>query len=195
MTPASLRAEKKARTEQAIASAALDRFAERGFAAVSLAEIAAAAGVGERTLYRYFADKEELLFAEDAAWREALRTALADRPPDEPAFAALGHASAAVTAALEHRRDEIRRRQAVIAAAAPLQARERAKHAAWEQVLADGLRARGVDEAPARLLGRVAVACFDEALARWLAPARASRPLSAEVAAAFDALRASLTEP
>lgn len=102
-----------------IAAAALDPFGARGDAAVTMAEVAAAARVGKRTLYRSFADKEDLLFAED--------------------------------------------RGEVIASAPALSARGRAKHADWEAVLADGLCERGVSAGEARLLGRIAVACYDEA--------------------------------
>lgn len=188
----SLREEKKARTNEAIAAAALELFAARGFAAVTVAEVAAAAGVGERTLYRYFPDKEELLFAGDAEWRGALRVALGGRPVDESPFAALRATAMTVPRALEERREEVRRRGEVIAAAPALAARERAKHAAWERVLADGLRERAVPETEARLLGRLAVACFDEAVTRWLAPESPRRTLAAELAATFDELRAAV---
>lgn len=130
---------------------------------VTLAEVAAAARVGERTLYRYFADKEDLLFAEDAAWRAQLRAAIEQQPAGEPPFAVLRGASATAAAALEDRRDEVRRRGEVIASAPALTARERAKHAAWEAVLADAFRERGAGAGEARLLGRIGVACYDEA--------------------------------
>ena len=133
-------AEKKACTAAAIAGAALDLFADRGFASVTIADVATAAGVGERTVYRYFPDKEELLFAEDPGWRDALHLALAARPANERPYAALWAASVAVTGALNDRRDEMIRRAAIIAAAPPLQSRERSKRTAWEEVLADGLR-------------------------------------------------------
>lgn len=190
---ASLREKKKARTAATIAGAALDLFAERGFASVTIADVAAAAGVGERTVYRYFPDKEELLFAEDPGWRDALRLALAARPANERPYAALLAASVAVTRALNHRRDEMIRRAAIIAAAPPLQARERSKRTAWEEVLADGLRQRDVPAAQARLLARAAVACFDESVARWLGEDPPQRGLDTHLAATFAELRANLT--
>ena len=192
----SLRERHKARTSAAIAAAALQLFAERGFDAVTVAEVAAAAGVGERTLYRYAADKEELLFTGDAQWRAEVAAALAARPAEEPPFAALRAVSLAVPGELEGRRAEVRRRAAVIAAAPALAARERAKQAAWEALLAEGLAARGVPAAHARLLGRTTVACFEEALTRWATPKRPHRPLTEELAATFaelaDAIAAEL---
>ena len=80
--------------------------------------------------YRYFADKEDLLFAEDEAWRADLRSAISQQPAGEPPFSVLRGASATVARALEDRREEVRRRGEVIASAAALTARERAKHAA-----------------------------------------------------------------
>jgi AcrR family transcriptional regulator len=189
----SLREERKVRTRAAIAAAALDLFAARGYDAVTVAEVAAAARVGERTLYRYFADKEDLLFAEDEAWRAALRAAIERQSTGEPPFAVLRGASVAVVRALEDRREEVRRRGEVIASAPALAARERAKHAAWEAVLAAGLLARGVAAGEARLLGRIVVACYDEAMTRWLAVDGPHRTLSAELDAAFEDLGALVT--
>jgi AcrR family transcriptional regulator len=181
----SLREQRKLRTRAAIAAAALELFAERGYDAVTVAEVAAAARVGERTLYRYFADKEDLLFAEDADWRAALQAAIDQQPAGAAPFTVLRRASATVTRALEERREEVRRRGEVIANAPALSARERAKHAAWEEVLAKGLRERGAAADEARLLGRIAVACYDEALTRWLAQAGSRRTLAAELDATF----------
>lgn len=187
MSP-SLRDERKIRTSAAIGSAALELFAARGYDAVTVADVAAAAQVGERTLYRYFVDKEDLLFGEDEAWLTSLRTAIAQQPDGEPPLAVLRGAAATVADGLEGRRDEARRRGEVIAGSPALSGRERAKHAAWEQVLAEGLAERGVATSEARLLGRVVVACFDEAMARWLVGARPRRRLAAELARTFTEL-------
>lgn len=187
---ASLREERKVRTSATIAGAALDLFAARGYAEVTVREVAAAARVGERTLYRYFADKEDLLFAEDEDWRAALRAAIAQQPAGETPFTVLRGASAAVARALEDRREEVRRRADVITSAPALVARERDKHAAWAVVLAQGLHERGVAPGEAALLGRIAVACYDEALTRWLAQDGPRRTLASELDATFAQLAA-----
>ena len=57
---------------------------------------------------------------------------------------------------------------AVIGASPALEARERAKHAGFEAVITEGLGARGLGEPAARLLARLGVACYAEALTRWL---------------------------
>jgi AcrR family transcriptional regulator len=200
MAAESLRERKKARTRAAIAQAALALFTERGYAAVTLADVAAAAEVGQRTLFRYFPDKEELLFAQDEGVRAQLRAALAARPAQEPPAAAVLEAMAALAGLWQPRHAEGRARRALIDAAAPLQARERAKHAAYEAELAAELVRRGVDGAPARLLARVAVGCFDEAVTRWLADGDPARPglegrLRGTLAELGDLLRAPEDHP
>lgn len=185
MSP-SLRQERRAHTGAVIAASALELFTRRTFAEVTMAEIAAAAGVGERTLYRYFADKEELLFGEDEAFRERLGLAVVRRSPGEQPLTALRAASIELATFLEGRREHVRRRAAVIAGTPALLARERAKHAAWEAVLANALAERGVSSNQARLLGRVTVACYDEAMARWLERATGVRTLAAALEQAFD---------
>jgi AcrR family transcriptional regulator len=164
----SLRERKKQRTRAALADVALALFAARGFAAVTMAEIAAAAEVGPRTVYRYFADKEELLFSADDEVLDHLRRALAERPAAEPPARAVLEAVRALVPLWRDRQDEGRARAAVIAASPELLARQRAKQVAEERVLADGLAARGLAPPQAGLLARAAVVCADEAITRWL---------------------------
>jgi AcrR family transcriptional regulator len=164
----SLRERKKQRTRAALAGVALELFAARGFAAVTMAEIAAAAEVGPRTVYRYFADKEELLFGADDEVLDHLRTALAARPAAEPPARAVVEAVRALVPLWGDRQAEGRARAAVIAASPELLARQRTKQAAEERVLAAGLVARGLAAAQAGLLARAAVVCADEAITRWL---------------------------
>ena len=188
-----LRESKKAKTRQAIADAALALFAERGFEAVTVAEVAVAAEVAERTLFRYFGDKEELLFGQADAVRGTIEAALAARPAAEPPAVAVREALRALTPALQSRQAAARVRQKVIDASPRLVARERAKLAGYERVLADGLVARGADPAVARLLGRAAMACAQESLVRWFADADPQRPGLAERGrAAFAELAAEL---
>jgi AcrR family transcriptional regulator len=175
-TPLPLRERNKVRTRAAIERAALDLFSARGFDAVTLAEVADAAEVGQRTLFRYFSDKEELLFGDDHALRLRLGELLAVRPEHEPATTAALEAVLGLAPMWQDSRELGRRRRAVIDASPALAARERAKHSAYEQVLLGGLVARGLDRPAARLLSRVSVTCFDEAVTRWLDDDDPQRP-------------------
>ena len=79
-TELGLRERKKQRTRETIASAARELFAERGYHATTLPEIAAAADVSTRTIFAYFPSKEDILFSDFPLMQEALAQALADRP-------------------------------------------------------------------------------------------------------------------
>jgi AcrR family transcriptional regulator len=85
-----LRERKKQRTRQAIAEAALRLFIERGFEQVTVAEVAAAAEVAEKTVFNYFPTKEDLFFAEAAAMDNRLIVdAIRERAPGESPLDAL----------------------------------------------------------------------------------------------------------
>jgi AcrR family transcriptional regulator len=81
-----LRERKKQRTRETIARAAHGLFAERGYHATTLPEIAEAADVSTRTIFAYFPSKEDILFSDFAAMKEALAQALAERPEGQDAL-------------------------------------------------------------------------------------------------------------
>jgi AcrR family transcriptional regulator len=81
-----LRERKKQRTRETIAHAAHELFAERGYHATTLPEIAEAADVSTRTIFAYFPSKEDILFSDFAAMKEALARALAERPEGQDAL-------------------------------------------------------------------------------------------------------------
>jgi AcrR family transcriptional regulator len=83
------RERKKQQTREAIARAAFELFVERGYAATTLAEVAEAAGVATRTIFAYFASKEDILFSGFQAMRDTLATALAERPAGKDALGTL----------------------------------------------------------------------------------------------------------
>jgi AcrR family transcriptional regulator len=81
-----LRERKKQRTRETIARAAHELFAERGYHATTLPEIAEAADVSTRTIFAYFPSKEDILFSDFSLLKEALAQALAERPKGEDAL-------------------------------------------------------------------------------------------------------------
>jgi AcrR family transcriptional regulator len=148
--------------------AALELFAERGFDETTVADIAGRAGLTERTFFRHFADKREVLFGRGELQQhmvDAITTAAVDASPLEMVAAAL----VAAAAMIQQRRDYSGRRQAVIAANPALQERESIKLAAMAMAMADALRDRGVTDPVAGVAAETGVAVFKVAFARWIA--------------------------
>ncbi|GAY14585.1 TetR family transcriptional regulator [Mycobacterium sp. shizuoka-1] len=149
--------------------AALALYSERGFDQTTVAEIAERAGLTERTFFRYFADKREVLFAGQRPLLEQLTKGVVEAPdsagPLDAASAGLQEGMAFLSA----RREGSRLRQAVIDANPALQERELAKRAAMAAALVDGLLHRGVAEATARVAAETAAAVFGLAFEQWLA--------------------------
>src|SRR5579862_783299 len=131
--------------------AALELFGEHGFENTTVAEIAERAGLTERTFFRYFADKREVLFAGAGRLDELLVGAVVAAPDSAPPFEAVAAGLDTVAAILDERRDFAGRRRKVIAANAELQERELIKLASWAAALAGALRERGVDADAASL--------------------------------------------
>ena len=144
--------------------AALELYGEHGFDQTTVAQIAERAGLTERTFYRHFADKREVVFSGEVH-RVLVRT-LADAPASMSAIEAVTAALDAAGAVLDERRDMTRRRQAVIAANPRLQEGEQIKYAMLAADMADALRERGVG--PARLAADAGVAVFRAAFERWV---------------------------
>jgi AcrR family transcriptional regulator len=148
--------------------AATELYLEHGFAETTVASIAARAGLTERTYFRHFADKREVLFANEDALRdrlvEAVLAADADASPGQAATAGLD----AVTADLQPRHAALRRRAPIVAAHPELRERELGKLRSWTTALAQALRDRGVAGPTAALTAEVAVAVFNVAAQRWL---------------------------
>ncbi|MDM4763842.1 helix-turn-helix domain-containing protein [Galbitalea sp. SE-J8] len=177
-----------------LAAAALDLYVERGLDETTVADIAARAGVTERTFFRHFTDKREVLFVGSDGFEELFLDALAATPPGTPPLEAVAAAlEGAQDFFSEERRPWSRRRGIVIAAHASLQERELHKMAHLSDSLAAALTARGTDAASARLAADAGIAVFRFAFARWIAPdeTRTLVELEREGLAALRALAAS----
>jgi AcrR family transcriptional regulator len=172
-----------------LARVALELYAERGFEQTTVEDIAERAGVTERTFFRHFADKREVLFDGSSTLRTTLVDAIASAPEDLPPIEVVGHAFAVAGAFLEERRDFARRRSAVIAANPALQERELLKMAALATAATDALRARGVPDPSAALAAQVGVAAFSVGFEQWVTGASADG-LAASIEGALADLRA-----
>ena len=166
----------------------MDLFSERGFENVTVADIAARAGLTSRTFYRYFGDKQEVLFFGAGALIDTLEQAVDDTAPGVPPLDVI--AAALAVAALriggDHRHSVSR--TAIIQAHPELRERELIKLADWARCLAHALRRRGVDERTADLAAETGMAVFRCAFDQWTA-ADADHGLAASLSESFRRLR------
>ncbi|MGZ4169884.1 MAG: TetR family transcriptional regulator [Solirubrobacteraceae bacterium] len=151
-----------------LAQAAMELYRERGFEQTTVAEIAARAGLTERTFFRHFADKREVLFAGSDEFEKLFVDAVAGAPDAAGALDAVAAGLDTVGRLLQERRPFARQRQGVIAANADLQERERHKLASMAAGAADALRRRGVAEPAASLASEAGIAVFRIAFEHWL---------------------------
>ena len=148
--------------------AALALFAERGYSGTTAAEVAERAGVTERTFFRYFSDKREVLFAGEDEMLDLLTAAVAAALEEKEPVEAVTVGLAAVAGEIQERREVSEQRARIIAAHTELQERELKKLASWSDTIEDALCERGLSQPAAQLLAEVSVAVFRVAYVRWI---------------------------
>jgi AcrR family transcriptional regulator len=148
--------------------AALELYSERGFEQTTVAEIAARAGLVERTFFRHFADKREVLFGGSNALQELLVNALVAAPDAMTPLEAIVDALEAAETFFADRREHSRNRQRILDANAELLEREVMKFASLSVALAEVLRSRGVSDPAAGLTADAGMAIFKVAFGRWI---------------------------
>jgi AcrR family transcriptional regulator len=148
--------------------AALELYAERGFEPTAVADIAERAGLTERTFFRYFADKREVLFQGSGDLVGLFEHGIEQAPESLSPLDAVGEALRAAAVFFEDRKEHARKRQAVIAANPSLQERELAKLASLAGAIAGALRSRGVGDPAAALTAEAGVAVFKVSFERWV---------------------------
>ena len=160
-----------------LAKAAMELYAEQGFEQTTVAEIAARAGLTERTFFRHFADKREVLFYGMERLRDLLARAVADAPASATAMELVGAAFEAAATMMQENPDRVRLRDAIVSANAELRERELIKLAALASAVASALRDRGIPDPGASLAAETGVAVFKVAFARWIsAPGQPDLP-------------------
>jgi AcrR family transcriptional regulator len=170
--------------------AALELYRERGFDSTTVEEIAARAGLTERTFFRHFADKREVLFGGSGMLQEFLVTHVLDAPAELSPIEAIARSLMdAGTDIFDERRAFARTRQAIVAANSELQERELIKLATLAAALGEALRRRGVPDPGASLAAEAGIGAFKVAFERWVEGAD-ERPLAQFVREAIDALKA-----
>ncbi|HJP72620.1 MAG TPA: TetR family transcriptional regulator [Pseudonocardiaceae bacterium] len=151
-------------------AAALERFAEQGFDGTTVAEIAATAGLTERTFFRYFTDKREVLFQGQDDFERRFISAIDEAEDGADPMSTVGAAlNRGGSFFQEERRTWSRARNAVIEADPGLRERELLKLSLLAVAMADALRERGVDGTVATLAAESGVTVFRVAFAKWVA--------------------------
>ncbi|MCF2131708.1 TetR family transcriptional regulator [Strepomyces sp. STD 3.1] len=189
----SLRERKRHRTRQAIRIAAMELFAERGFDAVTVADIAAHAEVGRRTFFRYFPDKQDVLFTDDEELHQLLaariRAAARELPPlgdSLPRALAVGRSGVLALGEAAARRALYDPLHAQLVANSPqLQECGHSRERAYVRTAIETLVDLGADPSTAALAAHLCAACYAAAHAETQSDPRL---LPAAVARAVDRL-------
>jgi AcrR family transcriptional regulator len=151
-----------------LAQAALTLYAEQGFEQTTAAEIARHAGLTERTFFRHYADKREVLFYGSDSLRDLLVGAVAEAPASATALDAVSAALQVAGALVQENPELARLRYAVVSANAELRERELVKFAEFAAAIAGALRDRGIPEPVASLAAETGIAVYRVAFARWI---------------------------
>ncbi|AMM20954.1 hypothetical protein AX769_13440 [Frondihabitans sp. PAMC 28766] len=150
-------------------AAAVELYTRDGFASTTVEAIAVRAGLTERTFFRYYADKREVLFGGSDELGDVLARATAERAADEPVREAVLAGLACVVADLAPRRDALVVREAIVSGRPELRERELAKLASWAAKLEAALLSRRSSPIEAAVVAASAVAALNVAAQRWLA--------------------------
>jgi AcrR family transcriptional regulator len=168
-----LRERHRKRTAADLEEAALALFCERGFDAVTVDDIAAAADVSRRTFFRYFASKEDVILSDHPKRLDELQAALDRRPGDEPALTALRNAILSLAGTLQEDREHMLRRFRLVTMTPALEARSLCLQRNWETAVTDMMAARmavnPVKDLRPGVVAATTMAAMRVATASWLA--------------------------
>jgi AcrR family transcriptional regulator len=169
--------------------AAMQLFQERGYARTTVGEIAARAGLTERTFFRYFTDKREVLFSGSKDLEKAIVDLVERAPAEATPLDVVAGAIESAGAALQANRDfaYVRARHAIVVEHAEVRERELIKMASLATAVTKALHARGVAEPTASLVAETGITVFKVGFERWVTAKRPGE-LAAHIRAAVDAL-------
>ena len=178
-------------------SAALELFAEQGYAATTVPQITARAGLTTRTFFRHFTDKREVLFLRDREFPVVVATVLAAAPAGLTPLELVMFGLETVTAEnFDVWRPGMIVRRGIIHSDDRLRERELLKSARLAAAIELALVNEGVEPAAAALVAPFGVLVFDVALTDWLdAGADAARPLTEVLQGALVRLQALMAQP
>lgn len=193
MSEGSRAGRRRSTTQDHIAGVAIDLFAARGFDAVSVDDVAAAAGISRRTLFRYYASKSAIPWGDFDSHLQHLQNLLRTLSSEVSLGDALREALLTFNTYADHEMAEHRQRMRVILETEELQAYSMTMYAGWRTVIAeyvaDRLGMSTTDLMPqtvAWLMPGVALSAYEN----WLADESVS--LRGAIAAAFEVARPGL---
>ncbi|MCO5965031.1 TetR/AcrR family transcriptional regulator [Sinorhizobium meliloti] len=150
-------------------SAAYSLFREQGYAATTVPEIAAKAGLTERTFYRYFSDKREVMFWRAGDHQVTIAKEIARTQSGPHPLAMVAHAFESVAPFIDGHRPIVKLRQLLISTHGDLQERELMKLHMLASAIDHALKQRGIDPSHARVVAEIGAAIWKVALENWRA--------------------------
>lgn len=148
-------------------AAALELFAEKGYEATTIEEIAQRAQLTRRTFFRYFADKREALFFGSSAFETAVLESLRNERAADPLERIVDALAAVAVDYFDARAAAVRRRRRIIQSSPELQERESKKMSHITDQSAALLAAQAVDAQTARFAAELGVLVFRQAFELW----------------------------
>ena len=175
--------------------AAMELFQGRGYVRTTVEEIAARAGLTERTFFRYFGDKREVLFSGSKQLEKGIVERIGSAPDEASPLEAVALALEAAGAELQDLRDPtyVRARYALVTKHAEIRERELIKLASLAVAVTKALHARGVSEPAASLAAEAGIAVFKIGFERWIKEKK-PRDFATHIRTAVEALRAVAAE-
>lgn len=150
-----------------LTEAAMELFAERGYGKTTVGDIAARAGLTERTFFNYFSDKREVLFAGSEHFVKQVVDGVRAAPKSSAPLDAVLSAYESTSDFFEERRAFARKRNALIAAHPELQERELVKMTSLAASIIATLEERGTSRATATLAAEAGAAVLRVGFDQW----------------------------
>jgi TetR/AcrR family transcriptional regulator, regulator of mycofactocin system len=176
-------------SHDAVGRTALQLFSQRGFDETTVEEIAAAAGVSRRTVFRYYASKNDMVWGEFEFVLDRLRSELDATGDDEPLMVALARAVIASNHYEADELPELRIRLTLISTVPALQAHSMLRYEAWRRVVAEFVARRlglSVDDLVPQTVGWAALGASMAAFVRWVQ--HPDEDLAAHLRRSYDVL-------
>jgi mycofactocin system transcriptional regulator len=158
-------------TREEIARVALKLFLERGFEETTMDDVAAAVGVGRRTVFRYYASKNDLVWGDFDQVLDRIRHDLDAADQSRPIMTVVREAAVSSNTYPDGLLDELRTRLTLIQTAPALQAHSQLRYAEWRKVIATYVAGRlgcDVDDLRPLAIGHAALAASTAAFGYWV---------------------------